>query len=531
MGQCTSDQSTPNADADSRWTPEFSPKASSNTCPVCLEVKPLSFQYTPEQSEHYVTRPCTHMFCEECLPMYVNMTIESLKHDVKCPMPQCSYVLNQTDVSILATGENYERWMENKKGNHLERFLKNDPEILEMMNVERELTWYEERVAEEKEWKAKEEERKAKDAQELEKWKKVDKGFEVVHGARITATYLSNTGRRYPGTVVEVYEDADRGRGQLVAIQYDDGDFWGECPIANVQELNAGDDRNPRARATPQPPPFNHFRRRLTQLDRLKLEDKDIVQGMRVSAGWKTGTVWYPGTVRSTNAKARTAAIQYDDGDFWDAVPFSRIRDLKNEGSAKCCPKCYVVIVKSDGCDSMQCVCGNHFGWNGIAPVPDEILGALYEKREKEREEKRRKDEEEEMWREFEARREEEEICRKFLEAEREKKVAAVTPTPRFVTPDSSRSASPVSGVPGLLKGIGALASGLAGHTKHAEAFFLTPPVSPAKRRLGVDTSPPSSPAGKRGKGAGELRPPSGEREDFLTGVLFGSRTPQTVAS
>ena len=37
------------------------------------------------------------------------------------------------------------------------------------------------------------------------------------------------------------------------------------------------------------------------------------------------------------------------------------------ETKQRCCPHCFVLISKSDGCDDMLCTCGKRFRWNDKA--------------------------------------------------------------------------------------------------------------------------------------------------------------------
>jgi hypothetical protein len=87
--------------------------------------------------------------------------------------------------------------------------------------------------------------------------------------------------------------------------------------------------------------------------------------------------------VQKVDRKRKVCSVQYDDGDFWDAVPFSTIEDSSNMSNIKCCPQCCVIICKSDGCDAMQCTCGRSFDWQAIPKVPKKVVDGLVELFEK----------------------------------------------------------------------------------------------------------------------------------------------------
>ncbi|GMI13315.1 hypothetical protein TrLO_g7931 [Triparma laevis f. longispina] len=370
MGNCQN-SSANNGNTNGLYDESRPPADVTDYCPICLEKRTLTFQYTPESNEHFISTPCTHRFCPKCLAQYVGFKCSSTAEwEIKCPIPECAYKLSNLDVRRLTSQENHRMWSERRNGSHLNRFLQNDPTMLRLMNVKTEITWFREREAERV---FEEKERNSKSLKEG----LYNKSFQ--HGTRVTATYLSNVGRRYQGTIVEI-------NNNLASIAYDDGDFWGTCPISVLRYIeDDGDDDVARVSGDRENRRLAEMARRRREIQinsRLKIEDVTI--GLRVHAGWKSGNEFYAGTVRSVDKKNKTVEINYNDGDYWNACPIARVRDLSSQTETKCCPQCYVIIQKAEGCDSMMCVCGCYFGWNGLQPVSDEVLRELVKKEDEE---------------------------------------------------------------------------------------------------------------------------------------------------
>jgi len=358
MGNCTSDN---NADASIEFDPAIPPSSVQGTCPICMETTTLTFQYVPEQNEHFINNPCTHRFCSDCLGQYVGLKCsDSEEWDIKCPMPGCAYHLTSLDVRRLTTSANHLKWTTRRNGSHMQRFLSNDPELLKMLNIEKELEWYRERSALRAEYSS-------GDA--------VDGSSIFGVGSRVMAPYLSSTGRKYPGVIVTI-------ESNLASIAYDDGDFWSSCPLNTLSDTGFCSTTDAytislrRLKDKQQAERANH----------LHSQSKIFTykEGMRVLAGWKNGTTKYPGTIKTYSTKNQTAEIQYDDGDHWSSCPMSLITLLSSVCDLKTCPRCYVLIEKSEGCDSMMCTCGSVFGWRDLDVLPEEVLKGIEERRKEE---------------------------------------------------------------------------------------------------------------------------------------------------
>ena len=201
---------------------------------------------------------------------------------------------------------------------------------------------------------------------------------EVQEGSRVRAFYLNSTGRTYLGVCVTIDVTAQTG-----AVAFDDGDFWGLCPLTSMAVEGA----------EPTALPVNDVQLEdgsnsgevLTDFD-----DDEIVVGLRVSARYKTlGNTRYPGVVRKVNKKKRTAHINYDDGDTWDECPFDwMFYDTSGGSSAsglKTCPRCLVICHRYEGCDSMVCLCGMSFSWTEQAIFSESLLDKIETRIEEEK--------------------------------------------------------------------------------------------------------------------------------------------------
>lgn len=266
-----------------------------------------------------------------------------------------------------------------KNTSHLDRFLKNDTKMLEYLGAKEELERYKQALKAHAEALLEfneEEKQKKKGWMKSKKDGKRENSF--THGTRVRATYLTSNkaSYKYIGTVVEVHGD------KTLSISYDDGDFWGQCPFDCAFLLDEKSSVLPK-RSAPQLSRFlQQFKVGLKPVEVQALIESEIFTGKRVMAGWRVGVSKYAGVIRSVNKRKKTVEMSYDDGDYWDSCPWSTLSEIEAI-ACKCCPSCFILIHKAEGCDSMRCVCGKPFSWNNTPVIPTTLLDAMLE-REKE---------------------------------------------------------------------------------------------------------------------------------------------------
>jgi len=385
MGNCQANQATLEPPHDPRIIHTESTLARKGVCCICLDEEMVRSHLTAENNEHFNLAPCSHMFCQECFQQYVEVSVKSMKSEIACPRPDCTYKLSHNDVRNNTSHEVYQKYVETNSVSHVDRFLENDPKMLEYMGVNKEIEKYKQALKAHKD-ACKMFQLKQAETEQMRKGVKNERVFG--HGTRVRATYLTTNpnSTRYVATVIEVNSD-------MLSLSYDDGDFWGACPKSCAAFLNH--DRAAKQESRAEPLPLSHFLKEfkvgITESGLPLLDEDEIVRGKRVMAGWTSGASMYTGTISSVNRLNRTAAISYDDGDFWDSCPFNRIMDTTTL-SIKCCPTCCIIIHKSEGCDSMRCVCGQSFYWNSTPVIPRSLLDKILEKEQEQQEDQEEQD-------------------------------------------------------------------------------------------------------------------------------------------
>jgi GTP-binding protein EngB required for normal cell division len=68
------------------------------------------------------------------------------------------------------------------------------------------------------------------------------------------------------------------------------------------------------------------------QAEKRKREMKRLKVGERVRAKWHCSNIWYTGHITRINEDFETCAVKYDDGDFWDSCPRSKIQRIFKVG-------------------------------------------------------------------------------------------------------------------------------------------------------------------------------------------------------
>jgi len=334
-------------------------------CPICFEEKEMSFFYHHESTENFQIKPCGHRFCEDCFSKHVTTVVDSGAWQVRCPGESCKYTLSARDVENILSADKYEKWQATRNTSFRERFMMNDKEMRDALKVDKRV---ETEVKRREKRKRLQKDMEAAEAMMLrENTKKKKFHFRHFrHGVRVNVALMSAHGpRQKTGTILEVNESS-----MTASIIYDDGEFWGFAPLTYIHVLPQNETSQ-----LPHDMPF------LTNggealLEEEVLEEEEIVEGRRVTAGWINGDV-YPGVIASVNRKEKTATINYDDGDVWDKCPFHKIRE--EQSSLKCCPQCVVIIYKYDGCDSMTCLCGENFDWKTCCTIPPKLMDELVE--------------------------------------------------------------------------------------------------------------------------------------------------------
>lgn len=61
--------------------------------------------------------------------------------------------------------------------------------------------------------------------------------------------------------------------------------------------------------------------------------------------------------LRSVDYEKRLRQTAKEDPEIWTFL----------QRNARACPKCRVMIIRSEGCDSMLCTCGERFNWASCA--------------------------------------------------------------------------------------------------------------------------------------------------------------------
>ena len=80
-------------------------------CEICTGLcDPVELVRVDSGGEHFRKPACSHAYCGPCLQQYLQVAVDGMALNIRCPHPDCKFVLYPDDVKRLAAPDTFERY-------------------------------------------------------------------------------------------------------------------------------------------------------------------------------------------------------------------------------------------------------------------------------------------------------------------------------------------------------------------------------------------------------------------------------------